>query len=129
MANNRTDGQAHVLQLADALGAALKNSEVVQHFTAVEQRFRTDPNVQRMLKTLRQEAEKFQHAERTGNLSEEQLQEFRDMQARFQSHPLLRNLQEAREAAGFLLKETNSIISQILGIDFGRTAGPAGGAC
>lgn len=129
MANNRTDGQARVLQAADALGAALKNTEIVQHFTTVEQSFRTDPGIQGMLKTLRHKAEKFQLAERTGGLSEQQLQEFREMQSRFQAHPLLRNFQEARDAAGFLLKETNSIISQILGIDFGRTAGPAGGAC
>ncbi len=128
MANNTSDA-AHVLEMADALAMALKQSPIVAHLIAAEQLYRTDPGVQSMIKKLRAKAEEFQEAERAGSLREEQLREFRELQTRFQSHPLLRNFNEAREAAGVLLQETNSIISQMLGVDFGRTAGPAGGGC
>ncbi len=126
---DRTEGESRVLELADALAEALKATTVVQHFTTAERLLRTDPGLQAMMKTLRQKAEQFQQAERAGSLDEKQLHEFREMQARFQAHPLLRSFQDARAAASVLLVEANSIISQILGIDFGRVAGPTTGGC
>lgn len=126
---DRTDGEARVLEFADVLAEALKATPVVQEFTATERLFRTDPGLQAMMKTLRQKAEEFQHAEQSGSLDEKQLHEFREMQARFQAQPLLRNFQDARAAAEGLLVEANSIISQILGVDFGRAAGPITGGC
>lgn len=129
MVMNHNDGHAHVLELADALAVALKQTPVVEHFSASEQRFRTDPDLQAMMKALRQKAEEFQKAERAGTLDEGQLREFRTMQTSFRSHPLLRDFLEAQQAATLLMKETNSIVSQILGLDFGSTAGPASGGC
>lgn len=126
---DRTNGGARVLELADALAEVLKETPVVQHFTTADRLFRTDSGVQGMINTLRQKAEEYQKAERSGTLDENQIHEFRQMQARFQAQPLLRSSQDARAAAEVLLVETNSIISQILGVDFGRAAGPATGGC
>lgn len=126
---DRADGEARVLELADALAEALKETPVVQHFTTAGRLFRTDSGVQGMIKTLRQKAEEYQKAEQSGSLDEKQLHEFREMQARFQTNTVLRNYQDARTAAEVMVVETNSIISQILGVDFGRAAGPATGGC
>ncbi len=43
--------------------------------------------------------------------------------------PFVQNFQNAQQAVGLLFQETNTIMSKILGIDFGQTAGRAGGAC
>lgn len=44
-------------------------------------------------------------------------------------HPVVREFTEAQEALGTFLQETNAAISETPGIDFGQTAGSAGGAC
>ncbi len=129
MATNQINEETQVLEMAEALALVLKDTPVLQHFVMAERLFREDPGVQTMIKTLRHKAEEFQRAERAGNLNEAQVKEFREMQARFQAHPLLRNFQEAQQAAGFLLKETNAIISRMLGVDFARNGRAAGGCC
>lgn len=70
-----------------------------------------------------------QRAQQDRTLREEQVREVREAQARFQRQILVQEFSQARDAAGLFLQKTNRVISEILGLDFGQTAGPAGGAC
>lgn len=124
-----SDGRSMVLERAREFVAALKATPVVQHLIAAEQRFRTDPEVQRILGELQRKVDTFQRAQEAGTLRAEQIRAVREAQARFQQHPLVQEFFGAREAAGLFLQETNRVISEILGLDFGQTVGSAGGAC
>lgn len=129
MRMEKTDGFGEVLERTRELVAALKAVPEVQRFTVVERRFRTDPELQQIMEELRQKTGAFREAQAAGTLQAEQVQEVREAQARFRDHPLVQEFSAAREAAGLFLQETNRTISEILGLDFGQTAGPAGGAC
>ncbi len=123
------DGMAEVVKTTEAFIAALKSTPLVSHYVAAERQFRTDPGVQTLLDELRRRAQEFQRGQEEGTLQREQIEELRDRQALFQTHPIVQDFQDSRQAVGLLFQETNAIISKILGIDFGQTAGPAGGAC
>jgi cell fate (sporulation/competence/biofilm development) regulator YlbF (YheA/YmcA/DUF963 family) len=128
-ANNNKDGLAEAMACARTLIDALKTTPAVRHFLAAEPRFRSDPQVQALLTALKRKAEGFRRDQEAGTLRQEQLEELREMQAKFQSHPAVQNLNDAREGVGLLFQETNRFISEILGFDFGQTAGRSGGAC
>lgn len=123
------DGLAEVMNCTQAFVDALKSTPLVRHYQAAEQKFRADPGVQKLLAELRKKVEAFQRGREEGTASQEDIQELRDMQKQFQAHPSVQDFQEALQAVGLLFQETNEIISKVLGVDFGQTAGPAGGAC
>ncbi len=118
-----------VLERTREFVTALKATLSVQHFVTAQRRFQTDAEVREIMADLQRNAEAFQKAQQDGTLREEQIQTVRAAQARFQQHPVVREFVQAREAAGVFLQETNRVISELLGLDFGQTAGPAGGAC
>jgi hypothetical protein len=45
------------------------------------------------------------------------------------NHGVVQEFLAARDAVGVFLQETNLAISEVLGLDFGQTAGPAAGCC
>jgi cell fate (sporulation/competence/biofilm development) regulator YlbF (YheA/YmcA/DUF963 family) len=109
--------------------AALKATPSVQRFVEAQRRFQADREIQRLLAEVQRKAETFQRAQQDGALREEQIQQVREAQARFYDHPVAQEFLQARDAAGAFLQETNRVISEILGLAFGQTVGPAGGAC
>lgn len=129
MGRDGSDDRSAVLERTQEFVAALKATPAVQRFAAVRRRFGVDPEVQRIMGELQQNVDAFQRAQEAGTLREEQIREVREAQARFQGHPLVQEFFQARDAAGTFLQETNRVISETLGLDFGQTAGPAGGAC
>ena len=129
MEMSESDGHARVMQQTDAFIRALRATPVVQRFVGAQRRFDTDPEVQKRLETFQRLADGFQRAQQAGDARPDQVREIRDAQARVQAHPLVREFVAAREAVGVLLQETNLAISEVLGVDFGQTAGPARGAC
>ncbi len=129
MGRDGSDGGSAVFDMTREFVAALQATPSVQRFVAAQRRFQTDPGIQRLLAEAKRKAQSFQRAQQDGTLREEQIQAVREAQARFYEHPLAQEFLQARDAAGTFLQETNRVISAILGLDFGQTAGPAGGAC
>jgi cell fate (sporulation/competence/biofilm development) regulator YlbF (YheA/YmcA/DUF963 family) len=129
MGRDGSGDRSPVLERTREFVTALKATPSVQHFVAAQHRFQTDAEVRQIMADLQRKTDAFQEAQQDGTLREEQIQDVRAAQARFQRHPLVREFVQARDAAGVFLQETNHVISEILGLDFGQTAGPAGGAC
>lgn len=129
MKPNGSDGSAEVMSCALAFIDALKSTPSVHHYKAAELQFRSDPGVQKLLAALRKKAESFHRSQEEGTLRQEHIEELRQMQAQLQAHPFVENFRNAQQAVGLLFQETNAIMSKILGIDVGQTAGRAGGAC
>lgn len=124
-----SDGRARVMRQTEAFVSALRAAPVTQRFADARRRFETDANVQVLLERYQREADAFQHAQQHGDADAAHVRAIREAQARVQAHPVVREFVEAQEALGTFLLETNAAISETLGMDFGQTAGPAGGAC
>ncbi len=104
---------------------ALKATGVARRFTEATRRFESDTEVQGLLDTL----QRFQRAQRTGEILAEGVEDIRKAQVRLQAHPVVNEFLAARDALGSFLQEANVEMSQVLGVNFGQTAGPAGGSC
>jgi len=129
MGRDGSGDRSPVLERTREFVTALKATPSVQHFVAAQHRFQTDSEVRQIMADLQRKADAFQKAQQDGTLREEQIQEVREAQLRFSDHPVAQEFLQARDAAGTFLQETNRVISEILGFDFGQTVGPAGGAC
>ena len=129
MGREGSDDRSALFERTREFVTALKEAPSVQRFMLAQRQFQTDPGVQRLLVDVQRKAETFQRAQQDGTLRPEQIQEVREAQARFYNHPLAQEFLQARDGAGTFLQETNRVISEILGLDFGQTVGPAGGAC
>lgn len=123
------DGLGLVVQQTTAFVKAVQETAVFQRFSDALRGFETDADVQRLLDDFQRQAEAFQRAQQQGTAKAEQVQAIRQAQTRVQAHALVREFAEAQQALGLFLQETNAVISETLGMDFGQTAGPAGGAC
>ena len=104
---------------------SLKRTPQVRRFNEALRRFEADQEVQSLMATLR----RFQQEQQNGRLLEQELEDVRNAQLRIGKHGVVREFLAARDAVGDFLKETNTAISEVLGLDFGLTAGPAGGGC
>lgn len=129
MVTDARDGDPSVVEQADLFVSALRRSVVVRRFAEARRRFETDPEVQDLLASFQRDADAFQRGQRDGHVGVVQVQAIRRAQARVQAHPIVREFMETQQALGAFLQETNTVISEVLGIDFGQTAGPAGRAC
>ncbi len=129
MGRDGSEDRSALLERTREFVTALKATPSVQRFVVAQHRFQADPGIQRLLADVQRKAQTFQRAQQDGTLREEQIQQIREAQARFYDHPLALEYLQARDGAGVFLQETNRVISEILGLDFGQTAGPAGGAC
>jgi cell fate (sporulation/competence/biofilm development) regulator YlbF (YheA/YmcA/DUF963 family) len=119
------DSRESVLRRTEEFIGALKATPVVRRFDEAARRFEADQEVQSLMGVLR----RFQQAQQNGGLSSSELEDVRDAQARIRNHSVVQEFLRARDAVGAFLQETNQAISEVLGLDFGQTAGPAGGAC
>ncbi len=120
-----SDGRQAVLQCTDEFIAALKSTPTVKRFHEAARRFETDEEVLSLKKRLRQ----FEDTRRNRGISSSQLRDLRDAQAQLRNHPVVREFLASRDEVSELLQRTNVAISEILGIDFGQTAGPAASCC
>ncbi len=125
MEAERIEGREAVLRCTDTFVDALKSTSAVQRFIGAAHRFESDQEVQTLMGVLRQ----FQLAQQAATISRADLQEVRDAQIHIRNHPVVVDFLTARDEVGMLLQETNRVISEVLGLDFGQTAGPAGGSC
>jgi Fe-S cluster assembly scaffold protein SufB len=110
---NGNDGSAEVMSCALAFVDALKSTPLVRHYQAAERQFRTHPEVQSLLADLRRRSEAFRREQEAGTLRREQIEELRDRQSLFQTHPVVQNFREAQQSVGMLFEETNAIVSKI----------------
>lgn len=65
----------------------------------------------------------------TGSLRGQDYTEMVQVQQQLQRNPVIRNFIQAQQDAADFLQTVNMTISQILGIDFGATAGRGAGSC
>ncbi len=126
---NQADGRQHLIEQTDAFLLALRATPVVTRFLNARRRFEDDPEVRGLLDEFQRRANAFKQAQETGNESVDVVRDVRVAQANVQEHPIVREFSDARAAVATLFQQTNEVISEVLGVDFGQTAGPARGCC
>jgi cell fate (sporulation/competence/biofilm development) regulator YlbF (YheA/YmcA/DUF963 family) len=129
MADASYDGHEAVTERVRELAEALKNAPPVARYRAAEERFRADAELQRLQSGLRWSHEQLRKAEREGRHDARLFQEVRDGQARLQRHPLVVEFVAARQEARDFLRETNDVMTEVLGVDIGGSVGRSGGCC
>ncbi len=120
-----SEGRQAVLQCTDEFIAALKSNPTVKRFHEAARRFETDEEVLSLKKRLRQ----FEDTRRKKGIPSSHFRDLREAQAQLRNHPVVQDFLTSRDEVGELLQRTNVAISEILGIDFGQTAGPAASCC
>lgn len=121
--------QIAILERAQHFVEALKATPAYCRFASADRRFRADLEAQQIVQELQEMTAEFHQAKRAGTLGQEQVQEVLEAQARLRDHPLIRDFMQARDEVELLLQDTNRAISEVLGFDFGRAAGPARRSC
>lgn len=119
------DGREKVLRCTDEFIETLRATSVVGRFAEATRRYEADQEVQALMETLR----RFQQAQQTGEVLPSELEDVRDAQVRVRNHRVVQEYLAARDAVGAFFQETNLVISEVLGLDFGQTAGPAASSC
>ncbi len=128
METGRSDGRAEVLERSRELVAALKAAPAGERLVQAEQRFRADPEIQRILGTLRERTTAYRQAQEVGTPTQEQIRALREVQAQYRAHPLVYEVELARMPFETLLRDANDTMAKILELDVGRIVGPARGA-
>jgi len=123
------DGHLKVSAAARELVEALRATPVIQAYRQAEKLFHEDPEVRRLRANVERAIEAFQRSQEKGTLTQSQIDEARNLQARLQNHPVVKEFLAARDAAGEFLQGVNRSITEILGVDLGATVGPRRGTC
>ena len=71
----------------------------------------------------------FQKKQYEGTLTQEEINELREIVTKVQTHPLNINLSEKQNALKNILRECNAAISNEILMDFAKLAAPASGCC
>lgn len=79
----------------------------------------------RRYQTVRRE---FEQAQYRGGLTQDLLNELRQLQSEINGHPAVTRVVDAQEAAKGPAQQANEVIREVLGIDFAANAG-GGGCC
>lgn len=125
----RDDGFTQILAMTRDLADALRATPTIAAYRQAEERCRSDTQLGLLREEFERVARAFRQAEARGTLTQGQVRQAREVQARLQQHPLVQEFLTARDEAGRLLQMVNRAMSEVLGLDVGATVGPAGGAC
>ncbi|MGQ9643743.1 MAG: YlbF family regulator [Ignavibacterium sp.] len=71
----------------------------------------------------------FQKKQYEGTLTQEEINELREIASKIQTNPLNINLAEKQNALKNILQECNAAISNEISMDFAKLAAPASGCC
>ena len=107
--------------------ATLLEDPAVIEFRTAEAALENDPEFVRLSESYNGLAQQLQQKQSDGSLTQEQINELRELQAQINSHSAAQRFIAAREQNAALVHDCNHEISSILGFDFGAVAGPRGG--
>jgi cell fate (sporulation/competence/biofilm development) regulator YlbF (YheA/YmcA/DUF963 family) len=112
--------------LASELGAAIADLPEHERFRDAEAAVAEDTEAQEMIAEFEQQREALALARQTGDATQEDLRELKQLQQELHSLPVMAEYLEAKEDLADRLETLNRLISEPLAVDFG---GEAGGCC
>ena len=114
---------------AKKFARVIGESRVFQNYEKTLQQLHRDSEAQRLLSDYQQAQENYQMMQSWGGSTSDDEGQLRMKQTQVLSNPILAAYFQAQEELAQTLKEVNVFISEKLGIDFAKSAKPAGGCC
>ncbi len=111
-------------QAAERLGQALRANPAIGNYLAAQARLEADLDACGLLDELASRQAQLRQRQQAGPLTEEDLEDLRQVQRRALDHPLIAAYQQAQQELLTLLPQVNDRISQLLGLDYAGVARP-----
>ncbi len=109
-------------EAADTLIGNLLASEAFIRYQQAQARLNDDQLAQALLKQLSQAQAELRNKQADTHLSKEEIDSLRALQEEAQNNTVIKNYAQAQQEAVSFLREINSEINQLLGIDFASFA-------
>ena len=124
------DRKAEILEAADKLAEALKNSPEWLRWEEASSTMEKDIDINKNMDEYRQLSSKWQAARYRGQqLSGPEALKMGELKQEILSNPVYAEQERASNALTELIKETNASLTKQLGIDFASTALPGQSGC
>lgn len=118
-----------ILEKAKSFAKILVSSREFQEFHSAQEKLKKDKEAQTLLEQFQRKQKEFQEARmRGGNPFDKISAEMESLQLRLQNNSSIMEWARAEQDSIGLIQETNQIISNVAGFDFGRSSS-SGGPC
>jgi cell fate (sporulation/competence/biofilm development) regulator YlbF (YheA/YmcA/DUF963 family) len=114
--------QPEVKEATLHLGQNLISTEPYLHYKRAEQALNDDPAATSLLNSLAQVQAQMRKAQAKMSVNPDDLMTLGDLQAQVQANPIISEYNTRKQELTVLLQETNTEISQLLGINFATIA-------
>jgi cell fate (sporulation/competence/biofilm development) regulator YlbF (YheA/YmcA/DUF963 family) len=118
---------SEITEAATVLAENLLHSKPLTAYKSAEKQFNENDEAFGLYQKLARMQGELHARQHSGELTEEDIREMRALQQQFQSNPLVQELGEAQQGVQDFLKEINSEISGLLGVDFAALSRRCGG--
>ncbi|MDZ7265221.1 MAG: YlbF family regulator [candidate division KSB1 bacterium] len=110
---------------ASEFAQILRSSRKISAFIEAQEKLNGDAEAKNIIDRF----QTMQQLRATGSLRGQDYTEMVQVQQQLQRNPVIRDFIQTQQNAADFLQTVNMTISQILGIDFGATAGKGAGSC
>ena len=115
--------------VADDFVRALQSvPEIIEYLDALS-KYENNEEINNLTEKYYSLANEFQKKQYEGTLTQEEINELREIGSKVQNEPLNINLTEKQNAIKNILQECNAVISNEISMDFAKLAAPASGCC
>ena len=114
-----------IRKVASEFAQLLRRSPKISSFINAQKKMNGDAEARAIIERF----QAMQQLRRAGPLRGQDYTEMAQVQQKLQRNPTIRDFVQTQQDAVDFLQSVNMTISQILGIDFGATAGAGGGSC
>ena len=121
--------EKHVEQEVLRFAEALCGNRVISGFLEAKDDFDTDGELVVLRDEFAALMKRFQEKQFDGTLTQEDIAALRAAQSKVNTHPVTTRFVSARNEAMAVLRDCNTAMSELLGIDFAAAAAPAGSCC
>lgn len=123
MSNFNKDGD--IRKSAREFAQHLRCSAKISAFIEAQEKMNRDAEAKAIIHRF----QAMQQLRAAGSMRGQDYTEMVQVQQKLQRNPVIRDFIQAQQDAADFLQSVNTTISQILGVDFGATAGAGGGSC
>jgi cell fate (sporulation/competence/biofilm development) regulator YlbF (YheA/YmcA/DUF963 family) len=125
MNTSHTTLPSSVVDAVEALVENLNHAEPIVRYHQAKGRLEADPDAGRLLAELSTAQTALRFKQSRGQLTQDDVDRLRALQREVHANPAIREYAETQQAASAYLPLVNQEISELLGLDFAATAGPA----
>lgn len=118
-----------IVEKAKSFAKVLASSQEFQEFYSIQEKLKQDGEAQSLIEKFQDKQREVWEAQMGGIvLSEEAIGEIKKLQLKLQANPTIMEWTRAQQKVIGLIQDTNQVISDAVGFDFGQSSS-SGGPC